>query len=63
MRSKDLAEIYTLIRLSIFIDILFRGYNVKLLDFSRFSQIFAHFWKLNFKISQKFEVAFKKYFP
>ena len=56
VRSKELAEIYTLIPVSIFIDTFFRGYIVKLLDFSRIS---AHFWKLNFKISQKFEIAFK----
>ena len=52
VRSKELAEIYALIPVSIFIDTLFRGYNLKLLDFSRISRNFAHFWKLNFKIKE-----------
>ena len=60
VRSKELAEVYTLIPMSIFIDTLFWGYIVKLVDFSWISRSFAHFSKLNFKISQKLQLAFEK---
>ena len=56
VHSKELAKVYTVILISIFIDTYL---GATLLSFSWNSRQFAQFWKLNFQKPDKFKKAFK----